>query len=44
MDLSTMENKLNKNAYKNKKEFLDDLYLIFDNCMKFNGSATTYYK
>ncbi|KAI9017167.1 hypothetical protein BC832DRAFT_11089 [Gaertneriomyces semiglobifer] len=37
MDLGTMTEKLNKLEYNSKKEFADDLYLIWQNCMAFNS-------
>lgn len=39
MDLSTIEKKLNVNAYENKQQFFDDFNLIVANCIKFNGDS-----
>ncbi|RMZ75754.1 hypothetical protein DV737_g5140, partial [Chaetothyriales sp. CBS 132003] len=38
MDLGTMTKKLKSLSYKSKKEFVDDLYQIWKNCLKFNSS------
>jgi hypothetical protein len=37
MDLSTMETKLLERDYRNKFEFIDDMNLIFLNCLAYNG-------
>ncbi|KAL2072152.1 hypothetical protein VTL71DRAFT_11495 [Oculimacula yallundae] len=37
MDLGTMTKKLKTLTYKSKKEFVDDLDLIWSNCLKYNG-------
>ena len=37
MDLSTMESKLKEGRYNNVGEFMQDLDLIIDNCVAFNG-------
>ncbi|KAF1810633.1 hypothetical protein P152DRAFT_475463 [Eremomyces bilateralis CBS 781.70] len=36
MDVGTMLKKLKQLQYKSKKEFVDDLYLIWSNCLKYN--------
>lgn len=36
MDIGTMIKKLKQLAYKSKKEFVDDLNLIWSNCLKYN--------
>ncbi|PYH41338.1 SAGA histone acetyltransferase complex subunit SPT7 [Aspergillus saccharolyticus JOP 1030-1] len=36
MDLGTMTKKLKALQYKSKQEFVDDLYLIWSNCFKYN--------
>ncbi|KAF2666652.1 hypothetical protein BT63DRAFT_314226 [Microthyrium microscopicum] len=36
MDIGTMLKKLKNFAYKSKKEFVDDLNLIWSNCLKYN--------
>lgn len=38
MDLSTMTRKLKGLQYKSKQEFVEDLNLIWANCLKFNSS------
>jgi len=38
MDLGTMTKKLKQLAYQSKKQFVDDLILIWSNCLKFNTS------
>ena len=38
MDLGTMTKKLKNLQYKSKREFVDDLYQIWKNCLKFNSS------
>lgn len=37
MDLGTMTKKLKQLTYKSKKEFVDDLDLIWNNCLKYNA-------
>lgn len=44
MDLSTMDQKLEKDQYDNMDSFVYDARLIFNNCRKYNNEATTYYK
>lgn len=44
MDLSTMELKVEKDQYDGMESFVYDARLIFDNCRKYNGDSTTYYK
>jgi transcriptional activator SPT7 len=36
MDIGTMMKKLKNIAYKSKKEFVDDLNLIWNNCLRYN--------
>ncbi|KAI9315156.1 hypothetical protein BX666DRAFT_1959745 [Dichotomocladium elegans] len=36
MDLGTVTKKLKALQYKSKKEFADDLYLIYENCLAYN--------
>ena len=36
MDLGTMTKKLKNSQYQSKKEFADDLYLIYKNCLTYN--------
>lgn len=43
MDLQTMLKKVKAKNYKSKKEFIDDLDLIWDNCFRYNtGEVSTY--
>lgn len=37
MDLSTIEEKLDKGEYKKLEQFQDDMQLMFDNCDEYNG-------
>lgn len=37
MDIGTMMKKLKGFAYKSKKEFVDDLHLIWNNCLRYNS-------
>ncbi|KAG5418652.1 BDF1 [Candida metapsilosis] len=39
MDLSTIERKINANAYENISQVVDDFNLMVNNCKKFNGEA-----
>ncbi|KAJ4300704.1 Transcriptional activator spt7 [Kalmusia sp. IMI 367209] len=39
MDIGTMLKKLKQLAYKSKKEFVDDLMLIWANCLKYNSAS-----
>ncbi|KAL9624575.1 MAG: hypothetical protein Q9160_001239 [Pyrenula sp. 1 TL-2023] len=38
MDLGTMTKKLKQTSYKSKKEFVDDLNLIWGNCLRYNAN------
>ena len=38
MDLGTMTKKLKNVQYKSKQEFVDDINLIWANCLKYNGN------
>ncbi|KAF5093597.1 hypothetical protein D0Z03_002348 [Geotrichum reessii] len=44
MDLSTMEQRLEADAYTSVEQFLYDARLIFNNCRSYNNETTTYYK
>ncbi|KAJ9270629.1 hypothetical protein DTO212C5_3418 [Paecilomyces variotii] len=44
MDLSTMEEKLENDAYTAPKELVRDLQLIFSNCRQYNDATTVYAK
>jgi hypothetical protein len=37
MDFSTIKKKLNHSFYRNCREFCDDMNLVFDNCILYNG-------
>lgn len=39
MDLSTIERKINANAYEDISQVVDDFNLMVNNCKKFNGEA-----
>ena len=42
MDLSTVMKKLKGFQYKSKKEFVDDLMLIWQNCLTYNADPSHY--
>ncbi|CAL5874582.1 uncharacterized protein PFLUO_LOCUS8879 [Penicillium psychrofluorescens] len=44
MDLSTMEEKHEKDMYPTPQDFLRDASLIFDNCRRYNNETTPYAK
>ncbi len=44
MDLSTMEEKHEKDLYPTPEEFIKDAKLIFDNCRRYNNETTPYAK
>ena len=44
MDLSTMETKLEQDAYETPEDFIKDALLICINCRKYNGEQTPYHK
>ncbi|KKA20740.1 Histone acetyltransferase [Rasamsonia emersonii CBS 393.64] len=44
MDLSTMEEKHEKDMYPTPQDFIKDAMLIFDNCRKYNSENTPYAK
>lgn len=44
MDLSTMEQRLEADAYSSVEQLLYDARLIFNNCRSYNNETTTYYK
>ncbi|KAL3474869.1 putative histone acetyltransferase [Aspergillus californicus] len=44
MDLSTIEERLEKDFYTGPKELVADLKLVFDNCRRYNDASTVYAK
>ena len=38
MDFGTIKRKLILNAYENELEFQEDMNLVFDNCILYNGT------
>ena len=38
MDLQNMQKKVKQKTYKSKREFKDDLDLIWDNCFTYNAT------
>ncbi|XP_073695043.1 bromodomain-containing protein 1 [Garra rufa] len=44
MDFSTMRKRINAQGYKNLDEFEADFNLITENCMKYNGKDTFFYR
>ncbi|ERS98522.1 hypothetical protein HMPREF1624_05306 [Sporothrix schenckii ATCC 58251] len=44
MDLSTMEEKLERDAYATPKDLVEDLKLVINNCRQYNDSTTVYNK
>lgn len=44
MDLSTMEEKLERDLYDTPRELVTDLKLIFSNCRQYNDATTVYSK
>lgn len=41
MDLGLVTKKLKACHYKSKKEFADDLYLIYENCLVYNTNPVS---
>lgn len=41
MDFGTIRKKLEHNVYNNIDEFINDMYLVFSNCAKYNGPENT---
>lgn len=39
MDLATMTKKLKQFSFKSKQDFVDDLHLIWTNCLKYNSAS-----
>ncbi|KAI9264766.1 hypothetical protein BY458DRAFT_513918 [Sporodiniella umbellata] len=44
MDLGTVTKKMKNLNYRSKKEFGDDLYLIYDNCLMYNTNSASEYR
>ena len=44
MDLSTMEEKLESDAYATPRDLVEDLKLVINNCRQYNDSTTVYNK
>jgi bromodomain-containing factor 1 len=40
MDFSTIKKKLTHNVYSEAREFVDDMMLVFSNCMLYNGNES----
>ena len=38
MDLSKIREKLNASMYSGPQEFIDDMYLVFNNCLMYNDA------
>lgn len=37
MDLNSIKKKLSFNAYSSPREFIDDMSLVWENCIEYNG-------
>ncbi|KAK0753543.1 histone acetyltransferase GCN5-like protein [Schizothecium vesticola] len=44
MDLTTVEERLERDSYSTPKELVDDLKLVFKNCRQYNDATTVYTK
>ncbi|CAG8582063.1 11589_t:CDS:10 [Ambispora leptoticha] len=44
MDLSLIGKKMKNHMYNSKREFADDLYLIYSNCLKYNTNPNNPYR
>ncbi len=42
MDYTTMKTKIAYNCYKTEQDFTHDIYLVYDNCIKYNGVESVY--
>lgn len=40
MDFSTIKTKLQFNCYETEDEFKNDILLVYDNCIKYNGAES----
>ena len=41
MDFGTIKRKLMYNVYGNMEEFINDMNLVFNNCLEYNGAENT---
>ena len=41
MDFGTIKHKLSNYKYRTLQSFLDDMNLVFDNCIRFNGEESS---
>lgn len=44
MDFGTIKRKLAYNAYENEEDFKNDMNLVFDNCILYNGMQSPFGK
>lgn len=44
MDLETIQNKIGSGEYPSAKEWMDDIALVWSNCMKYNHQSTFIYR
>ncbi|KAI8636118.1 hypothetical protein BD408DRAFT_426659 [Parasitella parasitica] len=44
MDLGTVTKKMKNLSYRSRKDFADDLYLIYDNCLAYNTNSASEYR
>lgn len=44
MDFGTIKRKLAYNGYENEEEFKNDMNLVFDNCILYNGMQSPFGK
>jgi protein subunit release factor A len=44
MDLGTIKSKLNSNDYKNSKEWLEDVYLVWQNAKNYHPKSSSIYR
>ena len=40
MDFGTIKNKLAMLQYETAEEFIDDIHLVFNNCLLYNGEGS----
>jgi hypothetical protein len=41
MDFGTINEKLRKHEYRSMRQFLEDVELVFDNCLLYNGENSS---